>query len=285
MCRGGSRQRRDVDPRTVSALACPGPVREPYSRSADVFDHVFSRAMLPWLVRSFRRLVRRHAIRVRSAADVGCGSGRFVRFLADLGVRVFGVDRSPAMIRLARMHNRGNGSVFLLQDMRRLRLPRPVDLITCNFDALNYLPALRDLEQTLRGFAANLRDGGHVIFDVIVDDPRPRRAVYRRFDLGTDRRRSTWHVLEEPSRGLRRAVLVHRGVDAAGRPRHEHEVHRQRAFALADVVRALRASGLAPLSIHAPSSGAEPRVVIAARKHREPERSRHRGDPARRDWR
>jgi SAM-dependent methyltransferase len=35
-------------------------------------------------------------------ADVGCGSGRVTRFLADLGLDVFGVDLSPGMIGLAR---------------------------------------------------------------------------------------------------------------------------------------------------------------------------------------
>jgi SAM-dependent methyltransferase len=34
-------------------------------------------------------------------ADVGCGSGRITRILADLGLDVFGVDLAPEMIRLA----------------------------------------------------------------------------------------------------------------------------------------------------------------------------------------
>lgn len=34
--------------------------------------------------------------------DVGCGSGRITRILADFGLDVFGVDLSPEMIRLAR---------------------------------------------------------------------------------------------------------------------------------------------------------------------------------------
>ena len=34
-------------------------------------------------------------------ADVGCGSGRITRILADHGLDVFGVDLSPEMVRLA----------------------------------------------------------------------------------------------------------------------------------------------------------------------------------------
>jgi 2-polyprenyl-3-methyl-5-hydroxy-6-metoxy-1,4-benzoquinol methylase len=43
-------------------------------------------------------------------ADVGCGPGRITGLLRGLGLDVFGIDLSPAMIELARRDFRASGS-------------------------------------------------------------------------------------------------------------------------------------------------------------------------------
>jgi SAM-dependent methyltransferase len=43
----------------------------------------------------------------RPVADLGCGPGRVTAYLADLGLRVFGVDLSPAMVEVARLAHPG----------------------------------------------------------------------------------------------------------------------------------------------------------------------------------
>ena len=72
------------------------------------------------------------------------------------------------MCRIARSKARGAGvSVKVLQsDMRTFRLPQQVDLITCEFDALNHVPHKRDLGRVLGSVATALRPGGHFSFDV-----------------------------------------------------------------------------------------------------------------------
>ena len=54
-------------------------------------------------------------------------------------VPVLAVDRSPAMLRVAASNCRGSGVTLLRQDIRRLVLPRAVDLVTANFDTVNHL--------------------------------------------------------------------------------------------------------------------------------------------------
>lgn len=93
-------------------------VRNYFSRAASTFDALYAeRRMSP-----FKRFVNRHFRRdiyerflltmehfkthgLKSALDVGCGSGRYAVSLADLGVeRILGIDFSPAMIELARTY-------------------------------------------------------------------------------------------------------------------------------------------------------------------------------------
>lgn len=50
--------------------------------------------------------------------------------------------------------------------MRDFSLPEPVDLITCEYDALNHVPRHSDLRRVIRAAARNLRPGGYFAFDV-----------------------------------------------------------------------------------------------------------------------
>ena len=103
---------------------------------------------------------------------MACGTGLFVCYLRERGVPVvYGVDRSPAMLRVAITRNCGDGARFLRQDFATLQLPQPADRITCTFDSLNYLLTTGELLGALRRFHANLRPGGHLIFDIITDRP------------------------------------------------------------------------------------------------------------------
>jgi SAM-dependent methyltransferase len=81
---------------------------------------------------------------------------------------MFAVDLSPHMCRLARQkaHRAGVPLVVLRADMRDFRLPEPVDLVTCEFDALNHVPREADLARVAHSVARALRPGGYFYFDV-----------------------------------------------------------------------------------------------------------------------
>jgi len=211
----------------------------PYATFAPLYDALVGDAMFPLVRRNFEWLVRRYGMHFHSAADVACGTGTFVRYLRHWGVPVFGIDRSASMLRIAMQKNREHGAQFLRQDVRHLQLPHPVDLITCHFDALNYLLATRDLLQALSRFRANLTQGGYALFDMVTDVSPERKLGVRvqRFDLpGVS---SIWEIAWDPTRKLRVVTMHNVFALGAGKYRYEREVHAQRQYPVDVIVELL----------------------------------------------
>jgi SAM-dependent methyltransferase len=213
-----------------------------YTGLAPLYDALLGSSFLSLLRHTFERLVRSYGIRFTSAADAACGTGAFVHYLRGRGVPlVYGMDRSPEMLGLALQKNRGNGTRFLLQEFATLQLPQPVDLITCNFDSLNYLLTTDDLLRALRRFHTNLKPGGHAIFDMVTDHPAwqgPQPQV----ELGAAFTRVThW----DPQRCIQTAVF---SISRNGRS--QREVHVQRGYSVAVVIGVLAKARLTLLGVH-----------------------------------
>jgi SAM-dependent methyltransferase len=257
-----------------SAMSSPStsnhPLRSPvtpYATLAPIYDALLGNRFFPQVRHTFEWLIRRYGIRFSSAADVACGTGTFVRYLRERGVQVvYGVDRSPEMLRMAIAKNRGNGARFLLQDFARLQLPQPVDLITCHFDSLNYLLTSDDLLQALSRFHSNLNPAGHLIFDMITDRPPwlgPGPRIERMTGTGVS-------IVRVTRRDPRRAIqTAHVSISRNG---HLHrELHVQRGYPVAVVIRLLTRSrfnvlGAQDFQSLGPASPCTTRVVYVARK-------------------
>lgn len=106
--------------------------------------------------------------RARTVCDLGCGTGTTALELAQRGLKVYAVDLSPAMCRVARAKVRRTALPVqvICADLRAFRLPENVDLITCEFNPLNHLARRADLGRAFRAVARALRPGGHFYFDV-----------------------------------------------------------------------------------------------------------------------
>lgn len=106
--------------------------------------------------------------RVETACDLCCGTGTLALEFARRGIKTFAVDLSPDMCRIAREKARQAALPVrvLRADMRDFRLPQVVDLITCEFDALNHVSQKRDLRRVVKCVGRALRPGGHFAFDV-----------------------------------------------------------------------------------------------------------------------
>jgi demethylmenaquinone methyltransferase/2-methoxy-6-polyprenyl-1,4-benzoquinol methylase len=90
--------------------------RDDYAVVAPFFDAALGPFMKP-----IRREVCRwlHRLNIREVLDICCGTGHQDLMLAETGIRVVGVDRSPSMLEVAQRKGR-NRVPFLLSDARRL---------------------------------------------------------------------------------------------------------------------------------------------------------------------
>ena len=138
-----------------------------YKWLAEYYDQFFT-FHLPQFEAARQRVLGDILPHVGSACDLACGTGTTALLLADRGIKMFGVDLSPVMCRLARRkaHRARLPLRIFRADMRDFRLPEQVGLVLCEFDALNHVARKTDLKRVALAVARALQPGGYFFFDV-----------------------------------------------------------------------------------------------------------------------
>jgi len=139
----------------------------PYALLAQHYDYFFTSHLLEYR-RARERILGKILPHARSACDLACGTGTTAVEFARRGMKVFAVDLSPTMCGLARQKARRAGTTVTVirGDMRTFRLAEKVDLITCEYDAVNHVPRKPDLARVAQAAARALHPGGYFYFDV-----------------------------------------------------------------------------------------------------------------------
>lgn len=222
----------------------------PYSVFAKIYDQTMGDALSPLIWRSFEAALRRYRIPFTSAADIGCGTGTFLRYLSGFGLPLFGVDRSKAMLNIAAKKNPDSRVTLLKQDITELKLPRKVDLITCNFDTVNYVLSLKQLRKTFMRCHTNLSDGGHFVFDAISGAKHRQdcqRAIQkiRMPDIS-----SIWIISWNPMKKISIVWMHYLFRDKNGNYKRVQEEHKQRWYPIPLLCGLLQNSGFILRGVH-----------------------------------
>jgi SAM-dependent methyltransferase len=246
-------------------------ISRPYSRLAKAYDETIGLPAFHHIRWAFETLARRYGLRFRSAADVGCGTGLFARYLSDCWrAPVWAVDISPEMLRVAENNCLGANVRLLRQDIRCLRLPEPVDLVTSNFDALNHLTGEGDLRVAFQRIAGNLRPGGYLYFDLVTPCyPLGGGMTYSRRMSARSRQliqRIRWDT-------VRNMISVHVVMRSMDSPQPTLEIYRERAYSFAEVGKWLLDAGFVIRGVHdaltlKPASECPARIIVVAQKTR-----------------
>jgi SAM-dependent methyltransferase len=166
-----------------------------YERYADLYDRAFA-----WdIEEEVDWLLERLGPHCRSVLEPGCGSGRVLEPLARRGLQVVGIDRSAAMVELAR----ARGLEAVVADMTDFDLGRSFDGAICPINTLAHLSP-GELGRHLERMGRHLRPGARYLVQL---------------QLGDEAHTSEWET-----NGLRVLWATERVDRAAGRQRHRSRI-------------------------------------------------------------
>ena len=172
--------------------------------------------------------------------DLGCGSGIWAEQLSRAGYDVFGVDISPAMIRIAR--ERVPNAEFQIGSLLKTKLPQCV-AVTSLGECLNYLfdkdNSISALQRLFYRVYASLEPNGLLIFDIA--EPGRGKGPRQKHREGDD-----WAVLVEvdedrATNRLTRRITSFRRVGKLYT--RDEEVHRLQLYGRSEIARELRSVG------------------------------------------
>jgi len=127
--------------------------------------------MMDWWAQTYggrlQTLLDQRGLTGSKVLDAGCGTGTLALALAKKGYRVTGVDLSAGLLDVARRKDVDQSVRWLHGDITTLDLGETFDVITSVADVLNHLETLDAWERAFRSFAAHLRPGGTLLFDVM----------------------------------------------------------------------------------------------------------------------
>ena len=205
--------------------------------------------------------------------DCACGTGAMSIALYKRGYRVIAGDVSEDMLIEARSNALSAGAksiVFICEDMRKLRLHKPVDALISVCDGVNYLTSKKDVLSFFQSAYACLKPNGALLFDISAPYKFESILDNNTFTEETDEYAYIWKNAYDPKSRLCEMDLTCFVKNGATYERFS-ETHLQRAHTVDELIELLQQAGFTDLSImHAftrePVKTDSERIQFAARK-------------------
>lgn len=115
--------------------------------------------------------------------ELGCGSGRLTRKLADSGHQMLGIDLSFEMLQAARTATKSNVQ-FIQGDMRQIPINIPFDAVIIPYNTLNLLRTTEDIIRCLAGCLKVLKGNGLLLLQIhIPTEVKPESSTTSTFQF------------------------------------------------------------------------------------------------------
>lgn len=242
-----------------------------YRELAGCYDRLTNDVDYKAVVAFYQQILDREGVKPRTAVDLACGTGSVAILLAQMGLRVTGVDISEDMLTAAwdKASAMEEPPMFVCQPLQKLHLPRGVDLAVCALDSLDYILDPADCQEVIRRVYKCLNPGGIFIFDV--NTPEKLRAMDGQVFLDEDEDvYCVWRgEFDEQTN------ICSYGMDLFLRQgdhwQRSFEEHREYAYSQSQLTDFLKKAGFSRIRVYAdrkmelPGEG-EQRIYFSARK-------------------
>jgi SAM-dependent methyltransferase len=133
-----------------------------FSRSAHLYDAVYSFKDYAAEAEQVHAVIQAHAPGAATLLDVACGTGKHLEHLARW-YRVEGVDLDEEMLAIA--GERLGDLTLHTGDMVSFDLGRTFDAVTCLFSSIGYVGSVERLNRAIASMAAHLAPGGVLVVE------------------------------------------------------------------------------------------------------------------------
>lgn len=212
---------------------------QPYTRLAEIYDHVMRHVDYVQWADYIEAVFARHNVAPARVLDLACGTGSMALELRKRNYRAYGADNCREMLDVAidKTEKARQNVQFFQRNLTDLsRLP-PVEAALCLYDSMNYLMTIEDVALALREVHRILLPNGLFVFDVCTETNSLR--YFRRL-TDKDGGDGFTYVRESFYRNgiqFNRFKIRFKQTDES-----VEEEHRQRIYALSDVLTALEQS-------------------------------------------
>jgi len=126
-----------------------------------------------------RKIINKHGARKKNILDIGCGTGKHLKYFKDDGFTVAGVDASENMLSEAKLYLNQNNDLICAK-ASEFKFSKKFDIIISLFHVMSYQTSNNELEKVFMNVSEHLNKDGLFIFDfwygpaVLTDPPSVR---------------------------------------------------------------------------------------------------------------
>ena len=141
---------------------------EPYSGIAEAYDYILRHVDYEQWYQFIKGLMTLYVENPETVLELGCGTGKFgAKFSAD-NYRIFGIDISLNMLRVAKTRAFRSFRI-ICADIRNFYLKRKFDFIFSVHDTMNYQITVADVRSVLRCVKRVMHEKSIFMFDITTE--------------------------------------------------------------------------------------------------------------------
>ena len=243
---------------------------EAYTDFAEVYDTFMDNIPYEEWAEYLINILNEYSINDGLVLDLGCGTGKLTRFLAEKGFDMIGVDYSYEMLDIAKNQSKED-ILYLLQDMREFELYGTVKGIYSACDCLNYIMEEEELKQVFALANNYLDPGGIFVFDMNTPYKYRELLAENTFTETRDEGSFIWENYFDEEEQINEYDLTLYIKEEDGRFQRFEEAHYQRCYELKTIRTLLEEAGLELIGMYdaytkVPVSEESEKVLFVARE-------------------